>query len=132
VESGSRRAPQHALGVHAGRVQVGHRAARAAHQVVVRLRPRVVHLGAAQPDHASHEPDVLEQVECRVDRGQRHAGQVGFDLGQQALGREVAVQALHVPEDHAALWRHPSLAGADGGDEPVGRVGHLSFNIANT
>ena len=70
-----------------------------------------------------HEPELLEQVEGRVDGGAGDAGHLDRGRRQRLVGGEVAALALDMLEDQAPLRRDASAAGADRVGQLLGVVG---------
>ena len=92
-------------------------AALPADQVVVLPHPGVVDHAAPDGRDAAGEPELLEQLQRRVDRRQRDAGHPAGDLGEQELGGDVAVQLLQGPGDREPLRRDPLALVAQRGRE---------------
>ena len=105
------RGRQHAGGVDRS-VDVGDRAASAAHEMVVLVGARVVDDRAALRRDATGQAERLEQIERGVHRRQRDAGHAGADLGVHVLGGDVPVEIGEDARDREPLRRGalPALA----------------------
>ena len=116
-------------GVERGRnvqrsIHVGHLAAAGADEVVMLLDARIPQRGAAAGGETLHDAELLEELEGRIDRGQRRVGQALRDSLQHLLGREVPVEIEQRPVDQHALRGHPHAAFAQGRRELVVRRSH--------
>jgi hypothetical protein len=85
--------------------------------VVVVLGAGVVEGGAAGRDEAAHGAELLEQVERRVDRGQRQVRQARFGGPQDLLGGDVPIELDEDPVQQEPLRRDALAALAEALDQ---------------
>jgi hypothetical protein len=71
--------------------------------VVVRRGARVIERGPAGHRDPPDGPEVLEQLERRVDGRQRHARQPVRDRAEDLLGGDVRVELVQHAVDHEPL-----------------------------